>query len=218
MLINRFNWRDAILHEENSDAGQGSGTGADDFDKARAMATIEKLREFEKEAKRLQKQLSQYEGKTILEPDQAAQWAEYQKLGALSDITKALQERDAVKAELTIAKRAQQVREVAEQAGYNVAVLSQLDSMDSLTYEKKTVTQDGKNVSVIMVSGGKTAQPVTLQEYASTHWKDFLPALQPSAVSPGMQFAPQLNGSHSQFATPEQVERKMKQSGLYYAL
>lgn len=195
--------------------GDATGTNSGDGQVREAKFTQSDLDRIVKE--RVEKERRKWEGKTILDAEQAAQWAEYQKLGALSDITKALQERDAVKAELTIAKRAQQVREVAEVAGYNVAVLSQLDSLDSLTYEKKTITQDGKTSTVIMVSGGKAQQPTTLQEYAATHWKDFLPALQPTTTVQGAQFAPQLNGSHSQFATPEQLEKKMRQSGMYAA-
>lgn len=221
MLIRNFlNWRDAILFED--DKGDGGGEGGnqegDTFDKARAMATIEKLREFEKEAKRLQRELGRYEGKTILDADQTAAWTEYQKLGAIPDITKALQERDASKAELTMMKRAQQVRDVAETAGYNPNVLSQMDAIDSLTYEKQTVTQDGKAQQIVMVSGGKAEKPMALQEYAVLFWKDFLPALQPGDQRQGATFAPQLSGSANQFATAEEIARKKRGDSQYHAL
>lgn len=221
MLINSFlKWRDAFLFEGDlgDGNGDGGGQGSDDFDKARAMATIEKLRGFEKEAKRLSKQLEQYEGKTVLDADQAAAWTEYQKLGALSDITKALQERDASKAELAMLKRAQQVKQVAESAGFNPAVLSQLDAMESLVYEEKTVTQDGKAQVVVMVSGGKAKEPMPLTEYATTHWKDFMPALQPGEQKQGVQFAPQYSGNNRQFATPEEIVKKQRANTQYHAL
>ncbi len=216
MLIGNT-WRDAILFDsDNGDgSGEGSGQGSDDFDKARAMATIEKLRGFEKEAKRLAKQLEQYEGKTVLDTEQAGMFEQYKKLGALQDIEKALQERDASKAELTMMKRAQQVRQVAEKMGYNPNVLAQLDTVDSLTYEEKTVVQDGKNVQVVMVSGGKAEQPIALQEYAQAHWADFLPALQPNAQK-GATFAPQMSGQTQPFLTPQQIADK--QRGKYHAL
>lgn len=216
MLIGNT-WRDAILFDsDNGDgSGEGSGQGSDDFDKARAMATIEKLRGFEKEAKRLAKQLEQYEGKTVLDTEQAGTFEQYKKLGALQDIEKALQERDASKAELTMMKRAQQVRQVAEKMGYNPNVLAQLDTVDSLTYEEKTVVQDGKNVQVVMVSGGKAEQPIALQEYAQAHWADFLPALQPNAQK-GATFAPQMSGQTQPFLTPQQIADK--QRGKYHAL
>ena len=79
---------------------------ADEFDKDRAMATIEKLREFEKQSKKLEKRLAEYE-----DAERKRQEAE---LSETDRLKKQLAEKEAALTEL--AHRSLQ-REVAEKVG-----------------------------------------------------------------------------------------------------
>jgi hypothetical protein len=93
---------------------------ADEFDKERAMATIEKLREFERQSKKLEKKLAEYE-----DAERKRQEAE---LSETEKLKKQLAEKEAALTEL--AHRSLQ-REVAEKVGLPAVFAERLKGSDA---------------------------------------------------------------------------------------
>jgi hypothetical protein len=114
------------------------------------------------------------EGAVVLSGDQAAAWQTYQGLGAPTDVQQRLTAAEQAQQELAGLRRAEQIRGVAEAAGYKPGVLERL--AEGLTLELREEQRDGQTARVpYVVTGENQAEP--LAEYAQTHWADFLPAL-----------------------------------------
>lgn len=101
----------------------------------------------------------------------------YRKLGEPNALTTALTERDQLHSELHGLRRDAAIQEAARVSGYRFGVLKHLAAPD-LAFEVKEVEQDGEKIQSVFVAP-KDGQPQSLQQYASEHWADFLPALIP---------------------------------------
>jgi hypothetical protein len=127
------------------------------------------------------------EGAVVLSGDQAAAWQTYQGLGAPTDVQQRLTAAEQAQQELAGLRRAEQIRGVAEAAGYRPTVLERL--AEGLTLELREEQVEGQAARVpYVVTGENQAQPLT--DYAQQHWADFLPALQAQPVGQPAQ-APQ---------------------------
>jgi hypothetical protein len=117
------------------------------------------------------------EGAVVLTGDQAAAWQTYQGLGAPTDVQQRLTAAEQAQNELAGLRRAEQIRGVAEAAGYKPGVLQKL--AEGLTLELREEQRDGQTARVpYVVSGeGQQQQATPLADYAQQHWADFLPAL-----------------------------------------
>lgn len=141
------------------------------------------------------------EGATVLTGDDAAAWAEYQKLGKPADLQTAIAQRDQAQGDLAKLQRSAMIRTAAEAAGYKPTVLESLDAQTggAATYEVREVEQDGKRAKVAFVKVGESeAQP--LDQYAQAQWADFLPALvtQPqTAQTTGTPYPAQQSGGRT---------------------
>jgi hypothetical protein len=109
------------------------------------------------------------QGAVVLPPDQAAHWQAYQQLGEPDALTQRLTAAEQAAQELAGLRRAEQLRTVADAAGYRPSVLGRL--AEGLALELR----DGTPVVVT----GDTVTP--LADYAQREWAEFLPAL---AVTP----------------------------------
>jgi hypothetical protein len=117
------------------------------------------------------------EGAVVLTGDQAAAWQTYQGLGAPNDVQQRLTAAEQAQNELAGLRRAEQIRGVAEAAGYRPTVLERL--AEGLEFEVREEQRDGQTARVpYVVSGeGQQQQATPLADYAQQHWADFLPAL-----------------------------------------
>lgn len=153
---------------------------ADEFDKERAMATIEKLREFEKLSKSQAKKLAEFEAKEKERQD--AELSETEKL------KKQLAEKEAILKELS---RKSLQREIAEKVGLPAVFADRLkgDDADEMEADAKAIlealpkagkpninpTNPGSNASVGETTDQKRARiyghgvdmldPATAQKY-----------------------------------------------------
>jgi hypothetical protein len=136
------------------------------------------------------------EGAVVLTGDQAAAWQAYQGLGAPNDVQQRLTAAEQAQQELSGLRRAEQVRSVAEAAGYRPTVLERL--AEGLEFEVREEQRDGQTARVpYVVSGEGHAEPLT--SYAQQHWADFLPALsaqqqQQAPQGGGVTYPPQQGG------------------------
>ncbi|GGR00245.1 hypothetical protein [Deinococcus ruber] len=116
------------------------------------------------------------EGAVVLTKEQAAQWTEYQALGAPAEVKTKIETGAAAAEKLTGFEKKETLRTVAERVGYKPSVLEKLGG--DLTFEELEVDGEkaGEKVKTFGVKGadGKV-QP--LAEYAKANWGDFLPAL-----------------------------------------
>ena len=138
------------------------------------------------------------EGATVLTGDDAAAWAEYQKLGKPADLQTAIAQRDQAQGDLAKLQRSAMIRTAAEAAGYKPTVLESLDAQTggAATYEVREVEQDGKKAKVAFVKVGE-GEAQALDQYAQAQWADFLPALvtQPQTTQPpGTPYPAQQSG------------------------
>jgi hypothetical protein len=117
------------------------------------------------------------EGAVVLSGDQAQAWQTYQGLGAPTDVQQRLTAAEQAQQELSGLRRAEQVRSVAEAAGYRPTVLERL--AEGLTLELREEQRDGQTARVpyVVTKSEQGEQRTPLAEYAQTHWADFLPAL-----------------------------------------
>lgn len=120
--------------------------------------------------------------------DELKKLAPYRDLGEVSEIRKALGERDSYRTEVEGFRRAKLMADVAEVPGlnWNAKVLRDLADRDRLEVEiteGKEKGKDGKAVRVAIVKGeGDSATP--LAEYAEQHWAEYLPILKKDGEKP----------------------------------
>lgn len=139
------------------------------------------------------------EGSTFLTPEDAELLAEYRSFGTPDAIKKTLDDAGISTAELSRLRRAEQLRTVAEAAGYKASVLATLAG--DLHFDVRPV-KDGKPVVVVVKDGQETA----LEDYAKEAWEDFLPALRvaPPPVPYDINAGARTNGGEAPMITDEQ--------------
>jgi len=116
------------------------------------------------------------QGTALLPPEQAQAWQQYQQLGTLADVQRALKERETAQGELTTLKRDLELRDVASAAGYSLDVLRTLAG--DLAFSVKDEQKDGKPIKAVYVTVDGKDLPVDV--YAAEKWAAFLPALRPT--------------------------------------
>lgn len=109
--------------------------------------------------------------------------AQFSEIGTLEEVQTRLAEVELLRGKLNSEQRQGRIRQAADAVSYNPTVLGRLltDELD--------VQIDGDAVSVI---SGEQSTP--LSDYATEHWADFLPALQPQQIGTtgsGTQWIPQ---------------------------
>jgi hypothetical protein len=117
------------------------------------------------------------EGAVVLSGDQALAWQAYQGLGAPTDVQQRLTAAEQAQNELAGLRRAEQIRGVAEAAGYRPTVLERL--AEGLEFEVREEQRDGQTARVpyVVTKSEQGEQRTPLADYAQQHWADFLPAL-----------------------------------------
>ena len=141
------------------------------------------------ERRTLKQQLSEAAGKVpaadtrVLSAADAAIFDAYTALGKPADIKQAIDANGTNAAELAKLKRDEQLRDVADAAGYKLSVLKRLAG--DMTFEVRPV-KDAAPLVVVVADGAETA----LADYAKDNWSDFLPAL---AAHGANQQAPDIN-------------------------
>lgn len=165
------------------------------------------------------------EGAVVLTKEQAAQWTEYQALGAPAEVKTKVETGAQATERLAGFEKKETLRSVAERVGYKPSVLERLGG--DLTFEELEVAgeKEGERVKTYGVKGadGKV-QP--LAEYAQANWSDFLPALsaqggsdqrqqeRPNTITPRIP----LGGAGAAATggrTPEQIAADKRSSGDY---
>jgi hypothetical protein len=169
---------------------QGGGTGGQDWQQALnnliqrqggegAAATLlfNENREHRQRIRELEQRVPG-EGAVVLTGDQAQAWQTYSQLGNPAEVQQQLEQARQASTELAGLKRAEQIRTVAEVAGYKPGVLQKL--ADGLTLELREQQVDGQTARVpyVVTGEGQQQQATPLVDYAAEHWNDFLPALQ----------------------------------------
>lgn len=119
-------------------------------------------------------------GAVVLSGDDVAAWQAYQTLGKPEEIKQGLDERTKIQGDLATKERELLLRNVADAAGYKPTVLSNLDRIakvegKELSYDIRDVTADGKTEKVVYVKEGD--KELSIAEYATTNWSDYLPSL-----------------------------------------
>lgn len=113
---------------EQQDAAE---VGGDDFDKERAMATIKKLREFEKKAKALEKQVSDYEAKEKERRD-----------AELSEIERTKQQLAEAQEQVNSLRKEQMRAKVAKEVGLPDVIAERIQGDD-----EETMLEDAKRLA-----------------------------------------------------------------------
>jgi hypothetical protein len=117
------------------------------------------------------------EGAVVLSGDQAAAWQTYQGLGAPTDVQQRLTAAEQAQQELAGLRRAEQIRGVAEAAGYRPTVLERLAEGLTLELREEQVEGQAARVPYVVTKSEQGEQRTPLADYAQQHWADFLPAL-----------------------------------------
>jgi hypothetical protein len=118
------------------------------------------------------------EGAVVLTGDQAQAWQTYSQLGNPNELQQQLEQAQQATTELAGLRRAEQVRSVAEAAGYKPGVLQKLAEGLTLDLREQQVEGQTARVPVVVTGEGQQQQATPLADYAQQHWADFLPALQ----------------------------------------
>ena len=132
-----------------------------------------RLRELRQELADAQKSVPP-EGAVVLTGDKADMWQAFVELGDPKGVAKQLEELDAIKKEMSTLKRAEELRSVAQVAGYEYDVLQALASDTQFAIIDG---ENGEKVVTVKLAGGST---ISLEDFAKQHWQAFLPALMPS--------------------------------------
>lgn len=100
--------------------------------------------------------------------------------------------------QLTAYERRQAISSAAAAAGYKESVLAGLVAQIDQPAALETAEKDGETIATIRI--GEEADPIPLADYASEHWADFMPALQPEERPTGTNYPGQAgsNGSAPQ--------------------
>ena len=118
------------------------------------------------------------DGTTVLTAEQAKEWGEYQKLGKPADVAKIITDGTKAIETMTTRERADHVRGVAAQVGYNPDVLAQLATMNNVEITSREVTMEGgTKVTAFYVKDGQGVE-TDIRAYATQNWQAFLPSLQ----------------------------------------
>jgi hypothetical protein len=159
---------------------------------ATAQLLFQENREHRQRIRQLEQQLPG-EGAVVLTGDQAAAWQAYQGLGAPTDVQQRLTAAEQAQNELAGLRRAEQIRGVAEAAGYRPTVLERL--AEGLEFEVREEQRDGQTARVpyVVARGEQGEQRTPLVEYAQAHWVDFMPALRAEQAA-GQQQLPTQGG------------------------
>jgi hypothetical protein len=157
--------------------------------KVRENDAIGYARDLHRENTELRDRLAAAEGKVpagsvVLSAKDAEALERYRKLGKADDLSKALEEGGQAKQRAAQMERAEQVRTVAEAAGFNASVLAKLAG--DLQFEIKDEKVGARDVKTAYVvpREGEEGQPAKLADYATKVWADFLPALKPGQSQP----------------------------------
>lgn len=157
------------------------------------------------------------DGSVVLAPDQAKIWSDYQALGKPEDLRKIAREHPELASKVAGFEREKEIANYGEIAHMKPSVLGVLADRDRVAFEVvdgKEKDGDGKPVPVVMVKAGDKA-PVPIDDYAKTHWGDFLDALKTSTDAPARPRSTPTTGSHATTTTrasgreqpaPEQAE------------
>lgn len=137
------------------------------------------------------------EGATVLTGDDAKAWEAYKALGKPDEVKQGLDQRTQLQSQVAEAQRGETLRSVAEAAGYKPSVLAQLDRMakasgKDLAFEVRDVQIDGETVRAPFVKDGD--KELSMSDYATANWGDFMPALTAQSQSQG-QGTQQSNGT-----------------------
>lgn len=100
------------------------------------------------------------EGSVVLDNTQATLWQQYQTLGTPEQLTQTI--------------RTDLIRQAAEAHGYKASALDTLAR--NLPLELRQEEVDGQTVPMAYVLQGEN-NAIRLDQYAQTHWPDFLPSL-----------------------------------------
>jgi hypothetical protein len=150
------------------------------------------------------------EGSRVLYGDDAKTWDSYRELGEPGAIRKAVRERDEFSGKVQKFERESELRSVADKARIDgqpvkFAVLKTL-ATDLVFGEDTAKGKDGKEYSFVTVTAADGAEPVPFEQYATTHWADFLPALradgQGAARAPGTPSRDRPNGANAANVAP----------------
>jgi hypothetical protein len=148
----------------------------------------------------------------VLTGDQAQAWQTYSQLGNPNELQQQLEQAQQATTELAGLRRAEQVRSVAEAAGYKPNVLQRLAEGLTLEMREQQVEGQTARVPVVVTGEGQQQQATPLADYAQQHWADFLPALQaqggpqpgPAQGGQGTTYPPQQGGGRPAQGDPVQ--------------
>jgi hypothetical protein len=234
------NWYEARLCFEGDDGGGSGGSGGNGGDGRNRLTAAELMARYGASPERLAEQLEKAygenyslreknrglgdqvkalegnqkpEGAVILTGDEATAYEAYKGLGKPDEIKTALDERQALSAEVATAKRDGTLRDAAGAAGFKFAVLK--DRAGELPIEIREVEVQGKKVNraFIKPEGGQEAE---LTAYAEQHWGDYLPALKATEQGQGQRSSgvtyPAQQSSGSQGNPPNAAQAYLNQT------
>lgn len=125
------------------------------------------------------------DGSLVLAGDDARDWSTYRQLGKPSELRKAIEEGSTATAERDALRKAGTIREAAELHGYKPSVLLTLaEKLDVGFADVKGADGKVTRKAVIKLADpeGKAPTELPLDDYATKHWADFLPALKTEVV------------------------------------
>lgn len=146
------------------------------------------------------------EGGVVLSPTLAKAWEAYKALGKPDDLAKVLESGKEAAAKASALERSQQLRDVAEVAGYTPSVLNRLAGDLAFEVKEETILGKPKKVVYVVPKEGEEGQPVKLDDYAKQHWGDFLPSLKPSSQAQPRAFGTPGGGVTSYAPSGAQVQ------------
>jgi len=146
------------------------------------------------------------EGGAVLTPAQAKAWEAYSKFGKPDDLAKVLESGKEAAAKAAQLERSQQLRDVAEVAGFTPSVLNRLAGDLAFEVKEEAVLGKPKKVAYVVPKEGEEGQPVKLDDYAKQHWGDFLPSLKPAGQAQQRPFGSPSGGVTSHAPMGGQVQ------------
>lgn len=124
------------------------------------------------------------EGSRVLTADEAKEYEAFTAMGASKDVKTRLDKGDAAVVTLAGRERGDNLREVAEAAGYKLPVLTRLS--EGLTFEiGAEVEKDGKKSKPVTVKYDDGKKTAPLDQYAKENWSDFEGSLRADASTSG---------------------------------
>lgn len=157
------------------------------------------------------------EGSVVLSKSDAEKLEAIKASGVkLSEIPDKLKSLTTLESENATLAKKDVLRDVALAHGYKLSVLQDLDSKAAgLEYklkEEKDKSGETRKVAYVVVEGKESP----LEEFASTTWADYLPALKaeqaPTEVKPGNGPSPRSSGGASVFDRTREQEKQRQES------